>query len=109
MMNKRSKRVKIVNKIKEQKGSVTLFVLVTCLFMIMVLLLVNIAIINKNTSQEKELAQIGKNYAVNEIDMANSYAKIADENGYPNYSEVQKMIEDAVKKAKEETKADMEK
>ena len=90
---KREKRGKRMEKMKEQKGSVTLFVLVTCLFMITVLLLVNIGMINKNQSQEKEIIQISKNYSVNETDLANSYAKIAEENRYPTYEEVEKMIE----------------
>lgn len=94
--------MKILNKIKEQSGSVTLFVLITCLFIITILLLINVGMIDKNTSQEREIIQINKNYSVNETDLANSYAKIANENGYPNYLEVQKMIEDAVQKARKE-------
>lgn len=83
---------KLLNKIKEQKGSITIFVLVACMSMITVLLLVNISIINKNAIQEKELAQIAKKYSANETDLANSYAKIADENEYVTVKQVQEMI-----------------
>lgn len=89
-----------MKKIKEQRGSVTLFILIACLFMITILLLVNIAMMNKNASQEKEIIQISRNYSVNETDLSNSYANVADENGYPNYTEIQKMIESALETTK---------
>lgn len=92
------------NRIKEQKGSITLFVLISCMFMITVLLLVNIGIMNKNASQNRELAQIAKNYAVNEKDLENTYKKIADENGYPSYKEVQDIVNEMIKGIKEEVK-----
>lgn len=97
----------LLNKIKEPKGSITLFVLVTCMFMITVLLLVNISIMNKNASSEKELAQITKNYSVNETDLANQYAKIADENDYITRKQAQEMIDDALKKEREEIKKEI--
>lgn len=74
------------------------------MFMITVLLLVNIGIMNKNASQNRELAQIAKNYAVNEKDLENTYKKIADENGYPSYKEVQDIVNEMMKDIKEETK-----
>lgn len=75
--------------------------------MITVLLLVNISIMNKNASSEKELAQITKNYSVNETDLANQYAKIADENDYITRKQAQEMIDDALKKEREEIKKEI--
>ncbi len=92
------------NKIKGQKGSVTLFVLVTCLFMITILLLVNVGIMNKLTNQKKQIAQITENYAVNETDLENTYKKIADKDGYPSYEDVKDIVEEMIKGIKEEVK-----
>lgn len=80
---RRSLLNKIKNtKIKEEKGSITLFTLIACLFLIIILLLVNVGLINKNTNQEKQLAQISKIYSVDETDMENAYVEAVDENGY---------------------------
>lgn len=42
----------------KEKGSVTLFVLIVCMFFIGILLLINIGLINNKTNKEKELNQI---------------------------------------------------
>ena len=77
---------------KEEKGAVTLFVLVAGIFLISTLLLVNIGIINKNTNQEKELEKIVKDYTVNETDMGNTYVKVAEENTYLTASQIIEII-----------------
>jgi len=97
-----------MKKRKEEKGSITLFVLVACMFFITILLLVNIGLINKRTNQEKELAKISKTYNVTQNQMADTYNNIVDKNRYPNYAEIQEMIDKAVKIAKEETREEMQ-
>ena len=77
---------------KKEKGSVTLFVLITCMFMIMILLIVNIGVMNKTTNQEKELDKIVKEYSVSETDLDNIYKKIEDNQRYVTAEEVEKMI-----------------
>lgn len=42
----------------KEKGSVTLYVLIVCMFFIGILLLINIGLINNKTNKEKELNQI---------------------------------------------------
>lgn len=77
---------------KNQKGSITLFVLIACMFMIVILLIINIAVINKNSNQEKGLEKIAKEYNQNETDLNNAYEKIVDENKYLTKSEIIEMI-----------------
>lgn len=83
----------LLNKIKEEKASITLFTLIACLFFIIVLLLVNIGMINKETNQEKELEQIAKNHNISETDLENNYKKVADENEYITRGELNQAIE----------------
>ena len=79
---------------KEEKGSVTLFVLVSCMFMVVILLVVNIGVMNKYKSQEKNLDEIAKQYNQNETDLDNAYAKVTDENEYVTVKDVQKMLDE---------------
>lgn len=67
-------------KIKEEKGSITLFVLIACLFFTMNLLLMNVKLINEKINQEKDLVQIVKSYTVNETNMESAYEKTIEEN-----------------------------
>ena len=67
---------------KKEKGSVTLFVLISCMFMIIILLVVNIGVMNKNRSQEKELEEISKQYNQNETDLDNTYANTLEKQEY---------------------------
>lgn len=68
------------NKIREEKGSVTLFVLVTCMFVLVVLLLTNMEMVNKNSNQKRAFEQIQKNYEVTEEDLERSYHEVYQEN-----------------------------
>lgn len=72
-----------------------MFTLVACLFFIIVLLLVNIGLINKKTSQEKELKEISKAYEINEQNMEDEYAKVAEENEYLTASQIKELIQQA--------------
>ena len=87
----------LLNKIKEEKASITMFTLVACLFFIIVLLLVNIGLINKKTSQEKEIKEISKAYEINEQNMEDEYAKVAEENGYMTRDEIEKLLQNKKK------------
>ena len=80
---------------KEEKGSITLFVLISCMFMVVILLIVNIGVMNKNRSQEKNLEEIAKQYSQNETDLDNAYAKVADENKYLTEKEIKELIEES--------------
>lgn len=82
--------------VKKEKGAITVFVLIACMFILIIVLLMNIGLMNKKTNQEKKLDTIVKNYAVEEEDLANVYAEIADKNEYPTKAEVEQMIEDRV-------------
>ena len=77
---------------KKEKGSVTLFVLISCMFMIIILLVVNIGVMNKNRSQEKELEEISKQYNQNETDLDNTYDETVDNEGYIKKSEVEELM-----------------
>ena len=58
---------------KDQKGSITLFVLVTCIFFLIVVLLANINIINKKNNQKKQVDQIIENYKVSSEELEKEY------------------------------------
>ena len=77
---------------KKEEGSVTLFVLIACMFMIIILLIVNIGIMNKNRSEEKKIEEIAKQYNQNETDLNNAYEKIVDENEYLTKGELIEII-----------------
>ena len=66
----------VFRKIKENKGSITLFVLVTMLFLIMVLLLAYTAMINKKQDQEKQVAKIKAEYEVSAEALENTYNEV---------------------------------
>ena len=64
---------------KDERGSVTLFVLVACMFMLVILLLVNISITNRNSGQNKELDRIEEEYAQNKTSLDEIYAKASNQ------------------------------
>ena len=57
----------------KEKGSVTLYVLIVCMFFIGILLLIDIGLINNKTNKEKELNQILANYSQSDNDLNNVY------------------------------------
>lgn len=60
---------------KDERGSVTLFVLITCIFMITILLMINMSVMNKNKSQKRDLEEIAKEYGQNKAGLDEAYAK----------------------------------
>ena len=77
---------------KKEKGSITLFVLIACMFMMIILLMVNIGVINKNSSQERELEKIAKEYSQNETDLDEAYAEAVEGNEYLTAGEIRELI-----------------
>ena len=67
-------------KIKKEKGSITLLVLISGTFFVIILLLLNIGIINKNIKQEKMISQIERLYSLTENDLEKTYNKILNKN-----------------------------
>ena len=67
---------KYKNKIKEQKGSITIFVLISIIFLLIVLGFVYISIENRNQAQRKELESIKEVYSVDIEDMKKEYENI---------------------------------
>ena len=88
--------IKYFNNMKKEKGSITLFVLIACMFMLIIILLINIAMINKNSNQEKELDEISKAYGANETDIENVYANTVDENEYATIGDVYKIVNEEI-------------
>ena len=68
---------------KKEKGSITLFVLIACMFMIIILLMINIGVANKSRNQEKQLGQIVEEYSVNTTDIDSEYEKVANVSDNP--------------------------
>ncbi len=66
----------VFRKIKEDKGSITLFVLVAMLFFIMVMLLAYTAITNKDQEQIKQIDKIKKEYEVSAETLENTYNEV---------------------------------
>ena len=89
---------------KEEKGSVTLFVLISCMFMVVILLIVNIGVMNKNRSQEKNLEEIAKQYNQNETDLDNVYNETMNKQEYITKQELEDIIS---VKVEEERKKNM--
>lgn len=61
---------------KKEKGSITIFIVVSCLLILIVLLMMGMKITNKQTSQDKDLTQINKNYKQNESEMEKQYQNL---------------------------------
>ena len=85
-----------MEKRKSQRGSITLFVLIACMFFIIILLIINIGIINKNTSQEKNLEEISKAYEVSETKLDDTYEKVVDENQYATIGDVYEIVNEEI-------------
>ena len=81
-----------MEKRKSQRGSITLFVLIACMFFIIILLIINIGVINRNTNQEKKLEEISKAYEVNENDIDDTYKRVVDENQYATIGDVYEIV-----------------
>lgn len=67
-------------KYKSQKGSVTLFVTMSCFFIAIMLATFVMNAENKKQAQNKEIEQIRRSYEIDEQDMEKVYRKIVNEN-----------------------------
>ncbi|MCI8759763.1 MAG: hypothetical protein HFJ34_01325 [Clostridia bacterium] len=67
-------------KYKSEKGSVTLFVTLSCFFIVMMLAIYVMNVENKKQAQNKEIEQIMRSYEIDEQDMEKVYSKIVNEN-----------------------------
>ena len=67
-------------KIKKEKGSITLFVLIALLFFIIICIFIYTNINNKKISQNEELKQIEKNYETTNEALEEKYQEITENN-----------------------------
>lgn len=80
---------------RNERGSITIFTVTACMAMMMIILLVNIGIMNKNSNQKKELDEIIENYAFNENELDSIYEKTVEEQGYATINDVKSLINQA--------------
>jgi len=66
-------------KNKGERGAVTLFVVVVCVFVMIMLVTFTIRMENKKQAQNKEIEQITKSYQGNEQEMEEIYSRIVNE------------------------------
>ncbi len=66
-------------KKRGERGAVTLFVVVVCVFVMIMLVAFMMRVENKKQIQNKEIEQITKSYQENEQDMEEIYSKIVKE------------------------------
>ena len=72
------KNFSIFSNKKREKGAITLFVLIACLFFVFILMGVYLSNLNRLQVQEQEVQQIQENYA-KELDRVDEiYAKIIE-------------------------------
>lgn len=84
--------MKRLKELKNEKGSITLFVLIACIFIIAILLSVNIGMMSKKTSQSNQLDKVAKEYLQNETDIDNLYEKTVDESGLITQSDIRELM-----------------
>lgn len=73
---KRSISSKVLKEAKQEKGSVTLFVLTSLMFFLVVLTLTYMRISNENQVQLKMIEKIQKQYQISNEEMHNVYERI---------------------------------
>lgn len=66
-------------KNKGERGAVTLFVVVICVFVTIMLVTFTMRLENQKQIQNKEIEQITKSYQENEQDMEEMYSRIVNE------------------------------
>ncbi len=66
-------------KNKGERGAVTLFVTVVCVFIVIMLVTFTMRIDNKKQAQNKEIKQITESYQANEQEMEEIYSRIVNE------------------------------
>lgn len=65
-------------KNKGEKGSITLFITISCLFIMLMLVTFVMSMENKKQAQNREINQIISHYTVTEKEMEEIYTKIKD-------------------------------
>ena len=71
--NQNKKKIYIkINKLKNQKGSITIFVLLSMIFFVIILSGAYIATINKQKATSKYVEEIVDNYNINENEVYNN-------------------------------------
>ena len=66
-------------KNKGERGAVTLFVTVVCVFIVIMLVTFTMRIENKKQAQNKEIEQITESYQANEQEMEEIYSRVVNE------------------------------
>lgn len=66
-------------KNKGERGAVTLFVVVVCVFVMIMLVAFMMRVENKKQIQNKEIEQITKSYQENDQEMEEIYSRIVNE------------------------------
>ena len=66
-------------KNKGEKGSITLFVTVSCFFIMAMLITFVMSVENKKQAQNREINQIIRNYEVDNSEMEQIYSKIVNQ------------------------------
>ena len=66
-------------KNKGERGAITLFVSVVCIFVMIMLMTYSMRIENKKQTQSKEIEEITKSYQQNEQQMEQIYANIINQ------------------------------
>jgi len=77
------KKNKLKNKINNEKGSITIFVVTSMFFFLVILLSVYINNVNKNSNMDKDIKRIEQQYNVTTDDLEQAYQKIVSETKYP--------------------------
>ena len=93
---------------KKEKGSVTLYVTLSCIILVTVLSLTVFNITNRNNNQKKQLEKITDNYSVSEEDMEQAYLEAGGDNTkYVTLEEVEALMEENKQKLKDEVKKEV--
>ena len=96
----------------EEKGSVTLFVLIGSIFILIILLLVNVGLINNKANHEKQIDEISKKYSVNENDLEQAYQTVSSSTkNYMSKDEVEELVQQKIndfKNSEEEEKTQLQ-
>ena len=67
-----------MKKNNKEKGSITLFVLIGIIFILIILGVIYFSRQNKSIAQEKEIRQIEKSYNINTNDLSEEYNEIIE-------------------------------
>lgn len=77
------KKIKLKNKLKSEKGSITIFVLTSMFFFLVILLSIYMNNVNKNSNINKDIKSIEEQYNVTEDDLEKAYQEKVNKDRYP--------------------------